>query len=85
LNFSLKKMTLARSAGCGLAQGWGVPIQKIRPGDVVLFSAGEKHWRGAAETTAMTHIAIVEQLEDKRADWMEQVSDEQYQAGSSAK
>ena len=76
--------TLIVTAGCGLAQGWGGSVQKIRPGDVIWFSAGEKHWHGATPTTAMTHISIVEQLEGKSADWMEKVSDEQYQAGSSA-
>ncbi len=72
------------TAGSGLAQGWGGSIQKIRPGDVVWFSAGEKHWHGATPTTAMTHISIVEQLDGKSTDWMAHVSDEQYQAGSSA-
>jgi quercetin dioxygenase-like cupin family protein len=71
------------TAGCGLAQGWGEPIQKIRPGDVVWFAAGEKHWHGATVTTAMTHISVVEQADGKSADWMEHVSDEEYQAGSS--
>jgi quercetin dioxygenase-like cupin family protein len=66
------------TAGCGLAQGWGGPIEQIRPGDVIWFSPGEKHWHGATPTTAMTHIAIVEQLEGKSADWMEKVADEQY-------
>jgi len=76
--------TLIVTAGCGLAQGWGGPIQKIRPGDVIWFSAGEKHWHGATPTTAMTHISIVEQLEGKSADWMEKVSDEEYAAGLNA-
>ncbi|MDH7487381.1 MAG: cupin domain-containing protein [Anaerolineae bacterium] len=67
------------TAGCGLAQGWGGPIEEIRPGDVVWIPPGEKHWHGAKPTTAMTHIAIVERLDDKSADWMEKVSDEQYQ------
>jgi quercetin dioxygenase-like cupin family protein len=68
------------TAGCGRAQRWGGPIEEIRPGDVVWFAPGEKHWHGAASTTAMTHIAIVEQLDGKTADWMEKVSDEQYRA-----
>jgi quercetin dioxygenase-like cupin family protein len=68
------------TAGCGLAQRWGGPIEGIRPGDVVWFQPGEKHWHGATPTTAMTHIAIVEKLNGKSADWMEKVSDEQYQA-----
>ena len=68
--------------GCGLAQSWEGPIEEIRPGDVIWFSPGEKHWHGATPTTAMTHIAIVEQLDGKSADWMEKVSDQQYQARS---
>ena len=72
--------TLVVMAGCGLVQRWGGPIEEIRPGDVIWFSPGEKHWHGAMATTAMTHIAIQEQLDGKAVDWMEQVSDEQYQA-----
>jgi quercetin dioxygenase-like cupin family protein len=72
--------TLIVTTGCGLAQRWGGPIEGIRPGDVVWFPPGEKHWHGAAPTTAMTHIAIQEQLDGKIVDWMEKVSDEQYQA-----
>jgi quercetin dioxygenase-like cupin family protein len=67
-------------AGCGLAQRRGGPIEEIRPGDVIWFPPGEKHWHGATATTAMTHIAIQEQLDGKAVDWMEKVSDEQYQA-----
>jgi len=52
---------------------------------VIWFLPGEKHWHGATATTAMTHIAIVEQLDGKTADWMEKVSDEQYQGGLRAK
>jgi len=74
--------TLVVTAGCGRVQRWGGPIEEIRPGDVVWFPAGEKHWHGAAPTTAMTHIAIVEELDGKSADWMEKVSDEQYQPSS---
>lgn len=69
------------TVGCGLVQRWGGPIEKIRPGDVIWFPPGEKHWHGATVTTAMTHIAIVEKLDGKSVDWMEKVSDEQYQAG----
>jgi len=76
--------TLIVTAGNGLVQSWGEPIEKIRPGDVVWSPPGEKHWHGAAPTTTMTHISIVEQLDGKSADWMEKVSDEQYQARSSA-
>ena len=71
--------TLIVVAGSGLAQRWGGPIEEIRPGDVVWFPPGEKHWHGATPATAMTHIAIQEQLEGKVVDWMEQVTDEQYQ------
>jgi quercetin dioxygenase-like cupin family protein len=67
--------TLIVTAGCGRAQRWGGPI---RPGDVVWIPPGEKHWHGATPTTAITHIAIQEQLDGKAVDWMEQVSDEQY-------
>src|SRR6478609_9341031 len=69
------------TAGCGRAQRWGGPIEEIRPGDVVWFSPGEKHWHGAAPTTAMTHVAIQEQLNGKPVDWMEHVSDEQSRSG----
>lgn len=72
--------TLIVTAGCGRVQGEGGPIEEIRPGDVVWIPPGEKHWHGAAPTTAMTHIAIVERLEGGRTDWMEHVSDEQYSA-----
>ena len=67
-------------AGCGWAQRWGGPREEIRPGDVVWFAPGEKHWHGASATTAMTHIAIQEKLDGKAVDWMEKVTDEQYQA-----
>jgi len=71
--------TLIITAGCGRAQRWGGPIEEIRPGDVICFAAGEKHWHGATPTTAMTHIAIQEQLDGKAVDWMEKVTDDQYQ------
>jgi len=72
--------TLIVTAGRGLVQRWGGPIEEIRPGDVVWIPPGEKHWHGATATTAVTHIAIHEQLKGKAADWMEKVSDEQYHA-----
>ena len=72
--------TLIVTAGCGRVQHWGGPIEEIRPGDVVWFPPDEKHWHGAGLATAMTHIAIVEVLDGKSADWMEKVSDEQYGA-----
>ncbi len=68
------------TAGRGLVQRWGGPIEEIRPGDVVWIVPGEKHWHGVTATTAMAHIAIQEKLDDKVAEWMEKVSDEQYQA-----
>ena len=71
---------LVVTAGCGLVQRWDSPIEEIHPGDVVWFSPSEKHWHGATPTTAMTHIAIVELLDGKSADWMEKVSDAEYQA-----
>ncbi len=74
--------TLIVTAGCGRARREGGPIEEIRPGDIVWFPPGEKHWHGAAPTTAMTHIAIQEALDGKVVDWMEKVSDEQYQGGS---
>ena len=70
--------TLVVTYGCGRVQRWGGPIEEIRPWDVVWISPGEKHWHGAAPTTAMTHIAIQEKLDGKVVDWMEKVSDEQY-------
>lgn len=72
--------TLIVMTGCGRAQREGGPIEEIRPGDVVWFSPGEKHWHGAAPTTAMSHIAVQEKLDGKAVDWMEKVTDEQYQA-----
>jgi quercetin dioxygenase-like cupin family protein len=70
--------TLIVTAGYGRVQRWGGPVEEIRPGDVVWFPSGEKHWHGASPNTAMTHIAIQEQLDGKMVDWMEHVSDEQY-------
>jgi quercetin dioxygenase-like cupin family protein len=69
---------LVITAGCGRVQRDGGPVEEIRPGDVVWIEAGEKHWHGASPTTAMTHMAIQEVLEDRYIDWMEQVSDDQY-------
>src|SRR6187401_493336 len=74
--------TLIVTAGVGRAQRDGGPIEEIRPGDVVWFSPGEKHWHGAAPTTAMTHIAIQEKLDGKPVDWLEHVTPEQYEGRS---
>jgi len=75
--------TLIVTAGCGRAQRSGGAIEEIRPGDVIWFSPGEKHWHGASPTTAMTHLAIQEQLDGRTVDWMEQVGDAQYLGPSS--
>jgi quercetin dioxygenase-like cupin family protein len=66
------------TAGCGWARREGGPIEEIHPGDVIWFLPGEKHWHGATPTTAMTHIAIQEQLDGKLVEWMEKVSDDDY-------
>jgi quercetin dioxygenase-like cupin family protein len=71
--------TLIVISGCGRAQRWDGPVEEIRPGDVIWIAPGEKHWHGAAPTTAVTHIAIQERLDGKAVDWLEHVSDEQYQ------
>jgi quercetin dioxygenase-like cupin family protein len=70
--------TLIVTSGSGRAQRWGGAIEEIHPGDVVWFAPGEKHWHGAAATTAMTHIAIQEKLDGKVVEWLEQVTEEQY-------
>ena len=70
--------TLIVMAGRGWIQRWGGPVEEINPGDVVWIPPGEKHWHGATATTAMTHIALVERLDGRSADWMEKVGDEQY-------
>ena len=74
--------TLIVTGGCGWVQRDGGSVEEIRPGDVIWFPPGEKHWHGATATTAMSHIAIQEKLNGSPVTWMEQVSDEQYQAGS---
>lgn len=71
--------TLIVIAGAGRAQRDGGPVEEIRPGDVIWFSPGEKHWHGASPTTAMTHYAIQERLDGKAVDWMEKVTDAQYE------
>jgi quercetin dioxygenase-like cupin family protein len=70
--------TLVITAGLGWVQTENGPIEEVRPGDVVWFPPGEKHWHGATPTTAMTHIAVQESLNGKNVDWMEKVSDAQY-------
>jgi quercetin dioxygenase-like cupin family protein len=76
--------TLVVTAGCGLVQSWGNPAEEIRPGDGVRIPPGVKHWHGAAPTTTMTHLAIQEQSQGKVVDWLEKVSDAQYQPLSKA-
>jgi len=70
--------TLIVTVGTGRVQRQGGPVEEIRPGDVVWIPPGEKHWHGAGPTTAMTHIAVHEQLDGKAVDWLEQVTDAQY-------
>ena len=70
--------TLIVVSGLGRVQREGGPVEEVRPGDVVWFPPGEKHWHGAAPTTAMSHIAIQERLDGKAVDWMEHVTDAQY-------
>ena len=72
--------TLIVTAGCGRAQRWGGPIEEIRPGDLVWFAPGEKHWHGATPTTALTHLAIHERQDGQSVTWLEHVTDEQYGA-----
>lgn len=76
--------TLIVTAGLGWVQREGGPIEEIRPGDIVWFPPGEKHWHGATASTAMTHIAIQESLDGKNVTWMEKVTDDQYHSGGSA-
>jgi len=71
--------TLVVTAGVGRVQVWGGPIEDVQPGDVVWFPAGEKHWHGASPGAAMSHLAIQEQLDGKAVDWLEHVTDEQYE------
>src|SRR5829696_7611191 len=70
--------TLIVTSGLGWVRAEGGPIEEIRPGDVVWFPPGLKHWNGATPTTAMTHIAITEFQNGKNVDWLDKVSDEQY-------
>ena len=72
------------TAGCGLVQSLGGPIVKIRPGDVIWCPPGEKHWHGATATTGLSHIAVLESLDGKNVEWMDQVTDEEYAAGERA-
>jgi quercetin dioxygenase-like cupin family protein len=70
--------TLIVTSGCGWVQREDGPVEAIRPGDVVWFEPGEKHWHGASATTAMTHIAIQERIDGSAVEWLEKVTDEEY-------
>ena len=72
--------TLCVISGVARVQVWGGPVREVRPGDIVWFAPNEKHWHGAGPTTSMVHIAIQEALDGKHVDWLEKVSDEQYNA-----
>lgn len=72
--------TLIVTSGAGLTQEWGKPVQVIRRGDIVLCPPNVKHWHGALPSKAMTHLAIGERADGKSVNWLESVSDEQYQA-----
>jgi quercetin dioxygenase-like cupin family protein len=71
--------TLIVTAGCGRVQREGGPVETIHPGDVVWLLPGEKHWHGAGPDTAMTHIAVQEKKDGSPVDWMEKVTDAQYE------
>lgn len=70
--------TLIVMTGMGWVQRESGPVEEIRPGDVVWFAPGEKHWHGASATTAMSHMAVQEKLDGKNVEWLEKVSDEQF-------
>ena len=71
--------TIIVTSGCGRAQHEGGPVEEIRPGDVVWFPPGERHWHGAGPDTAMSHIAVQEQQDGKAVDWLEQVTDAEFE------
>ncbi|MNF37837.1 Carboxymuconolactone decarboxylase family protein [compost metagenome] len=74
---------LVVTSGVGLVQEWGKPVQEIRPGDVIVCPPGVKHWHGAAPTSAMTHLAVTGSVDGKSVQWMEKVTDAQYNAQGS--
>ena len=76
--------TLLVTFGLGWVQRDGGPVEEVRPGDVVFFEPGERHWHGASPTTAMQHLAIQEALDGRAVDWLEHVSDEDYRRGPPA-
>ena len=77
--------TLIVTAGCGWAQREGGAVEEIRPGDVVWFAPGEKHWHGATPTTAMSHIAIQERRDGSQVEWLDHVTEARQSEGSAAK
>lgn len=76
--------TLFVTSGLGCVQREGQPFELIHPGDIVWIEPGEKHWHGASQSTAMTHIAIAEKFDGRSVEWLEKVSDSEYQLGSSS-
>lgn len=72
------------TAGCGWVQRDGGGVETIRPGDVVWFAPGERHWHGATSRTAMSHIAVQEAQDGRAVDWQEAVAEEEYLAGDQA-
>jgi quercetin dioxygenase-like cupin family protein len=74
--------TLIVTAGFGLVQSWGAPARLLRPGDVVWCPPAEKHWHGARPDTAVSHLAIVEELDGRGVDWLEPLPDADYQAAA---
>jgi quercetin dioxygenase-like cupin family protein len=74
--------TLIVTSGCGLVQGEGGPAVRIRPGDIIWCPPGERHWHGATPTTAMTHIAMLEQLDGLSVTWMKKIGDDEYAAAA---
>ena len=75
--------TVIVTAGLGWAQRQGGPVEEIRPGDIVWFEPGERHWHGATDTTAMTHVAIAESLDGVSVNWLEPVSEADYRTRES--
>jgi quercetin dioxygenase-like cupin family protein len=70
--------TILIVAGLGRVQRDGGPVEAVRPGDIVFFEPGEKHWHGASATCAMSHIAVAEKQDGQGVTWLEHVTDEQY-------
>lgn len=71
--------TIIITHGLGWVQRDGGPVEEVKPGDVVFFEPQEKHWHGASAQVAMVHFAITETVDGRAVDWLEPVTDEQYQ------